>query len=85
MLIPIVLDTSGGTTWPNGSGQVEVVGFAWFVITGCGNPSIQGSCANSDGKYVNGTFVGLMDSGTAGTTGAWNPSTGTATTVRLTQ
>ncbi len=85
VLIPIVLNTDGGTTWPNGSGQVQVVGFAWFVITGCGNPSIQGTCANSDGKYVNGTFVGLMDSGTSGTSGAWNPNDGSATTTRLTQ
>jgi Flp pilus assembly protein TadG len=85
VLIPVVLDTSGGTTWPNGSGQVQVVGFAWFVITGCGNPSIQGSCKNSDGKYVNGTFVGLSDSGTSGSTGAWNPQAGSATAVQLTQ
>lgn len=85
VLIPIVLDTNGGTTWPNGSGQVEIVGFAWFVITGCGNPSIQGSCANSDGKYVNGTFVGLMNSNTTGTNGAWDPNSGSATTVQLTQ
>jgi hypothetical protein len=35
----------------------KVVGFALFVITGCGNPSIQGDCTNTDGKYVNGTFV----------------------------
>jgi Flp pilus assembly protein TadG len=85
VLIPIVLNTSGGTTWPNGSSQVQIVGFAWFVITGCGSPSIQGNCKNSDGKYVNGTFVGLTDSGSAGDTGAWNPQSGSATAVRLTQ
>lgn len=85
VLIPVVLNTNGTTTWPNGSGQVQVVGFAWFVITGCGNPSIQGNCANSDGKYVNGTFVGLMDSGTSGTTGAFNPTAGSASTVLLTK
>jgi Flp pilus assembly protein TadG len=85
VLIPVVLNTSGGSTWPNGAGQVKVVGFAWFVITGCGNPSIQGNCQNSDGKYVNGTFVGLSDSGTSGSTGAWDPQDGSATAVRLTQ
>jgi len=85
VLIPIVLNTNGSTTWPNGSSQVQVVGFAWFVITGCGNPSQQGSCANSDGKYVNGTFVGLMDNGTSGTTGAFNPTGGSASTVLLTK
>jgi Flp pilus assembly protein TadG len=85
VLIPIVLNTNGDTTWPNGSGQVQIVGFAWFVITGCGNPSIQGSCANSDGKYVNGTFVGLMKTNTTGSNGAWNPTSGSATTVQLTQ
>jgi hypothetical protein len=84
VLIPIVLATDGTTTWPNGSSQVQIVGFAWFVITGCGNPSKQGSCANSDGKYVNGTFVGLMNNSIAGTTGAWNPNTTTADTYALT-
>ncbi len=85
VLIPVVLNTSGGTSWPNGSSQVQIVGFAWFVITGCGDPSIQGNCKNSDGKYVNGTFVGLSDSGTSGSTGAWSPQTGSASAVRLTQ
>lgn len=85
VLIPIVLNTSGGTSWPNGSSEVKIVGFAWFVITGCGNPSIQGNCKNSDGKYVNGTFVGLTDSGSAGGTGAWDPQSGSATAVQLTQ
>jgi Flp pilus assembly protein TadG len=85
VLIPVVLNTSGGTTWPDGAGQVKVVGFAWFVITGCGNPSIQGNCTNSDGKYVNGTFVGLSDSGSSGSTGAWDPQDGSATAVQLTQ
>jgi type II secretory pathway pseudopilin PulG len=85
VLIPVVLNTSGGTSWPNGSSQVQIVGFAWFVITGCGDPSIQGNCKNSDGKDVNGTFVGLSDSGTSGSTGAWSPQTGSASAVRLTQ
>lgn len=35
------------------------------------------------GKYVNGTFVGLMNSNTANTTGAWKPATTTAGTVEL--
>jgi Flp pilus assembly protein TadG len=84
VLIPVVLNTNGSTTWPNGSSQVKVVGFAWFVITGCGNPTKQGSCSNSDGKYVNGTFVGLSDADSAATIGAWSPTTGTATHVTLT-
>jgi Flp pilus assembly protein TadG len=85
VLVPIVLNTDGSTTWPNGSSQVKVVGFAWFVITGCGNPSKQGSCANSDGKDVNGTFVGLMNNSIAGTTGAWSPGSTSASTYELTQ
>jgi Flp pilus assembly protein TadG len=84
VLIPIVLNTSGGTTWPNGSGQVRVVGFAWFVITGCGNPSKPGPCVNSDGKWVNGTFVGLMNANASGTSGAWNPASNSAGTDELT-
>lgn len=84
VLIPVVLNINGSRAWPNGSSQVRVVGFAWFVITGCGSPSKPGPCSNSDGKWVNGTFVGLMNSDTAGTTGAWNPDTGSATTLELT-
>lgn len=64
---------------------LKVVGFAWFVITGCGNPSIHGNRTNGDGKCVNGTFVGLSDSGSSGSTGAWDPQDGSATAVQLTQ
>ena len=85
VVIPIVQTTDGTTNWPNGSGQVQVVGFAYFVITGCGNPSIQGSCANSDGKYVNGTFVGLDTTNTTSTTGAYNPTNNSITVEELTQ
>jgi len=85
VLIPIVLNTNGSATWPNGSSQVKIVGFAWFVITGCGSPSVQGNCKNSDGKWVNGTFVGLSNAISAGTTvGAWVPDAGTATSIALT-
>ena len=85
VVVPIVTNLAGGTTWPNGSSQVRVVGFAYFVITGCGSPSIQGNCKNSDGKYVNGIFVGLVDAASAGSiTGAWNPGTSTASTLQLT-
>ena len=80
VLIPIVLNTNGSTTWPNGSSQVRIVGFAWFVITGCGNPTKPGPCSNSDGRWVNGTFVSLINANTAGTTGAWNPNTNSAST-----
>jgi Flp pilus assembly protein TadG len=63
VVIPVVLNSSGGTTWPNGHSSVRIVGFAWFVITGCGNP---------------------INSNTAGATGAWNPSTNSASTIELT-
>jgi Flp pilus assembly protein TadG len=84
VVIPVVVNMSGGTTWPTGHSSVRVVGFAWFVITGCGNPTKPGPCSNSDGKWVNGTFVSLIDTNTEGTTGAWNPSTTSTTTVELT-
>jgi Flp pilus assembly protein TadG len=84
VVIPVVLNTSGGTTWPNGSSQVRIVGFAWFVITGCGNPTKPGPCSNSDGKYVNGTFVDLINANTQGTTGAWNPGSNSTSTIELT-
>jgi hypothetical protein len=84
VLIPIVTNLAGGTTWPNGSSKVKIVGFAWFVITGCGSPSKQGTCSNPDGKYVNGTFVGLSMTNTANATTAWDPADGTASTFGLT-
>jgi Flp pilus assembly protein TadG len=80
VLIPIVEDPNGGTNWLNGSGQVRVVGFAWFVITG--PPGY-----TSNGKTVTGTFVGLEDPATVGDqTGGWNQNTNQnlATTISLT-
>jgi Flp pilus assembly protein TadG len=84
VMVPIVLNTNNSTVWPNGSSQVKIVGFAWFVITGCGSPSKQGSCSNSDGKDVNGTFVGLQNVDPTQTPGAWDPSGSTASTIELT-
>jgi Putative Flp pilus-assembly TadE/G-like len=79
VLIPIVEDSNGGTTWPNGSGWVRVVGFAWFVITGPPGYS-------NNGKTVTGVFVGLEDVAASGDqTGAYNPSTNSSYTISLTQ
>ena len=81
VLIPIVEDPGGGTNWLNGSGQVRVVGFAWFVITG--PPGY-----TNNGKTVTGVFVGLEDPATAGDqTGAWDPngSMSLASTITLTK
>lgn len=33
VLIPIIENTNGTATWPNGKKNVKIVGFAWFVIT----------------------------------------------------
>ncbi len=84
VVIPVVLNTSGGTTWPTGHSSVRIVGFAWFVITGCGDPSKLGPCDNSDGKWVNGTFVDLINANTEGTTGAWDPSSNSTSEIELT-
>ncbi len=84
VIVPVVTNNSGGLTWPAGSSSVTVVGFAYFVITGCGSPSKQGTCSTPDGKYVNGTFVGMLDSNTAYTTGAWTSASNSAGTVELT-
>ncbi len=81
VLIPVVEDPNGGTNWLNGSGQIRVVGFAWFVITGP-----PGYTAN--GKTVTGVFVGLEDPATVGDqTGAWNPNgnQNLASTIALTR
>ena len=81
VLIPVVEDPNGGTNWLNGSGQIRVVGFAWFVISGP-----PGYTAN--GKTVTGVFVGLEDPATVGDqTGAWNPNgnQNLASTIALTR
>ncbi len=77
VLLPVVTDMNGGTTWPSGSGNVKVVGFAYFVLT-------QPGYANG-GKTVLGTFVGLQTNNSTWTTGAWSPGANTAYTVALTR
>ena len=62
-----------------------MVGFAWFVITSCGDPVHPSFCQTNDGKEVNGVFVNLETSTTIGTPGPYNPQSNTAYTVTLTQ
>lgn len=76
VLLPVVTDMAGGTTWPSGSGSVKVVGFAYFVLTQPGY--------TNGGKTVLGTFVGLQTTNSSWTTGAWVPGANTAYTVALT-
>lgn len=64
-MLPVVEDISGGTSWPSGSGQVRIVGFAYFVI-------LQPGYTNG-GKTVVGTFVGIQGPQTGWITGAYNP------------
>jgi hypothetical protein len=86
VLIPVLTNQSGQSAWPDGtSAPMTVVGFAWFVITSCGDPLAPTYCGNSDGKEVNGVFVTLETSATVGTPGAYNPQSNTAFTVTLTQ
>jgi Flp pilus assembly protein TadG len=86
VLIPILTNQNGQSQWPSGSSApMTVVGFAYFVITSCGDPSHPSYCANSDGKQVNGVFVTLDGTPSAGAGGAYNPSSNTAYTVGLTQ
>jgi hypothetical protein len=86
VLIPVLTNQSGQSAWPNGtSAPMTVVGFAWFVITSCGNPLLPTYCGNSDGKQVNGVFVRLETSATIGTPGAYDPQSSTAFTVTLTK
>jgi hypothetical protein len=85
VIIPIVEDPNGGTNWLNGSGQVRVVGFAYFVIT---NEKVTGSPApgyTNNGKTVNGVFVKVVDTLQNGdNTGGWNPQTNWDSVVGLT-
>ncbi len=86
VLIPVLTNQSGQSAWPDGtSAPMTVVGFAWFVITSCGDPGNPTYCGNSDGKEVNGVFVTLETSATVGTPGAYNPQSNTAYTITLTQ
>jgi Flp pilus assembly protein TadG len=77
VLIPIVLNTNGTTTWPGSSPyQVKIVGFAWFVVTGYHSKGLK--------QYVDGVFVAISGTQTGWTTGAWNHLPGGATTIALT-
>ena len=85
VLIPVVQNLSGGTTWPNGSSaQIKVVGFAWFVIESCGDPANPTYCRNSDGGEVNGRFVNIQDDDPFNDTGGWTPGSNTDYQVELT-
>jgi hypothetical protein len=86
VIIPVLTNQNGQSAWPNGtSAPMTVVGFAWFVITSCGDPANPSYCGNSDGKEVNGVFVNLDTSATMGTPGPYNPQSNTVFTVELTQ
>jgi len=76
VLLPVVEDMSGGSTRPSGSGNVRVVGFAYFVL-------LQPAYTNG-GKTVLGTFVGLQVNDSTWTTGPYTPGANTAYTVELT-
>jgi Flp pilus assembly protein TadG len=76
LLLPVVEALDHSSTWPSGSGQVRVIGFAWFVLTSPGY--------TNGGKTVLGTFVGLSGPQNGWSTGAFNSQYSTATTVLLT-
>ncbi len=86
VVIPVLTNPSGQSQWPNGtSSPMTVVGFAWFVITSCGDPANPSYCQTNDGKEVNGVFVTLDASSTIGTPGPYNPNSNTIYTIELTQ
>lgn len=86
VLIPILTNPSGQSVWPNGtSSPMTVVGFAYFVITSCGDPNNPSYCKNNDGKQVNGIFVALDSADSTGTSGTYDPNNNTAYTTALTQ
>ena len=86
VLIPVLTNPSGQSVWPNGtSSPMTVVGFAYFVITSCGDTDRPSYCRNSDGKQVNGVFVALDSADSTGTSGAYDPNNNTAYTTALTQ
>jgi hypothetical protein len=86
VIIPVLTNQTGQSQWPNGtSAPMTVVGFAWFVITSCGDPLHPSFCQTNDGKEVNGVFVNLDSSQAIGTPGPYDPQSNTAYTVVLTQ
>jgi hypothetical protein len=76
VLLPVVVNaTDGSSTWPSGSGNVRVVGFALFVITGYAN----------QGKQVDGEYITAQLSEDTWTTGSWvGTGSNTAYTEELT-
>ena len=46
---------------------------------------LRSAVSNNDGKQVNGVFVSIDMSPTIGTSGQWDPTNSTGTTVALTQ
>jgi hypothetical protein len=77
VLLPVVLNENGSTVWPQGGGNVKVVGFAYFVLAEPGY--------TNNGKTVTGTFVGLQGPpNTSWTTGGWNPQSSSASSIELT-
>jgi Flp pilus assembly protein TadG len=84
VMLPVVVNTDGTSTWPNGtSGHMRVVGFAWFVVVSCGDPANPSYCSSSDGKQVNGVFITMSTPDSSYTTGAWNGSSSSAYTYGL--
>jgi Flp pilus assembly protein TadG len=86
VLIPVLTNPQGQPTWPSGtSSPMTVVGFAFFVITSCGDPAHPTYCGNSDGKQVNGVFVSLDGTPSTGAGGTYDPNANSAYTEGLTQ
>ena len=69
--VPIITNTDGTTNWPNGKKNILIVGFAQFFIS------------SYDKKTVTGTFVRTMSDGSAGNSGAYQPSSASGTTPSL--
>ncbi|MBD0323786.1 MAG: hypothetical protein ICV72_10425, partial [Aldersonia sp.] len=68
VMVPVVVNPDGTTTWPRG-GNVRVVGFAYFVITGYRN----------GGKEVDGYLLRAAYR-TSEPTVDWTPNAGIYTT-----
>ena len=85
VLIPMVTNLSGGSTWPhNAPYQIKVTGFAWFVIESCGDLANPTYCQNNDGYQVNGKFVKLEDTDPGNQLGGYDPNAGTNFQIELT-
>ena len=70
VLVPIVLNTDGSTNWPNGKKDIQVVGFAYFFISGYTSKTVTGQFVANVTDTTTGDGFGAYQSGSSQPTAA---------------